>query len=105
MVTAQVKSIANPYTALLLANNLFRGASTENLNLHKAVLTKLKNASVDNNILNEYSGYIGQLEKTMSLQRIAVGKVAPDIELPSTDRNKKCIINIKAKALRYLVYL
>ena len=57
-LAAQVKSIANPYTALLLANNLFRGASTENLNLHKAVLTKLKNASVDNNILNEYSGYI-----------------------------------------------
>jgi len=96
----QVKSVANPYTALLLANNLFRGASTENLNLHKAVFAKLQNANVDKNIITEYSSYIGQLEKTMSLQRIAVGKVAPDIALPSTNRDKTyALSDLKGKVV------
>jgi len=99
-LATKVKSVANPYTALLLANNLFRGATTENLDLHKAVFAKLQTASVDNNILSEYGGYIGQLEKTMSLQRIAVGKVAPDIALPSTDRNKTyALSDLKGKVV------
>lgn len=99
-LAAKVKSVANPYTALLLANNLFRGASTENLSLHKDVFAKLQNATVDKGILSEYSGYIGQLEKTLSLQRIAVGKVAPDIKLPSTNRDKSyALSDLKGKVV------
>jgi len=45
-LASKIKSIANPYTALMLANSVFRGASTENLELHKSVLSKLQSAGV-----------------------------------------------------------
>ncbi len=92
-------SIANPYTALMLANSVFRGASTENLNIHKTVLGKLQTSGVDKSILGEYGGYIGQLEKTLSLQRIAVGKQAPDISLPSPDGKQYALSDLKGKVV------
>ncbi len=96
---SKLKSIANPYTALMLANSVFRGASTENLEIHKSVLGKLQSAGVDKSIMGEYGGYIGQLEKTLSLQRIAVGKQAPDISLPSPDGKNFALSDLKGKVV------
>ena len=98
-LASKIKSIANPYTALMLANAAFRGASTENLELHKSVLSKLQSAGVDKSIMGEYGGYIGQLEKTLSLQRIAVGKQAPDIALPSPDGKEYALSDLKGKVV------
>ncbi len=100
LATKLKSSISNPYTALMLANSVFRGASTENLDIHKGVLSKLQASStVDKNILGEYSGYISQLEKTLSLQRIAVGKQAPDIALASPDGKKYALSDLKGKVV------
>ena len=95
----KIKTIANPYTALMIANSVFRGASTENLAIHKTVFEKLKSSAVDNNLLGEYGGYIGQLEKTLSLQRIAVGKEAPNISLPSPDGKSYALSDLKGKVV------
>ena len=98
-LATKLKSIANPYTALMLANSVFRGASTENLEIHKSVLGKLQSAGVDKSVMGEYSGYISQLEKTLSLQRIAVGKQAPDISLPSPDGKNYALSDLKGKVV------
>lgn len=97
---SKIKSLANPLTALMIARTSFRGASTQNLDLHKMVFEKLKTGAVDNNILGEYGGYIGQLEKTLSLQRIAVGKEAPNIDLPSPDgKTNYALADLKGKVV------
>ncbi len=98
-LVSKIKSLANPYTALMIANSAFRGASTQNLDIHKMVLNKLMSANVDKSLLNEYSVYVGQLEKTLSLQRIAVGKEAPDISLPSPSGKEYALSDLKGKVV------
>jgi len=98
-LVAKVKSIANPYAALMVANTAFRGASSQNLDIHKIVLEKLVKGDVDNAIVNEYSVYVGQLEKSLSLQRIAVGKEAPNIDLPGPNGKSYALSDLKGKVV------
>ena len=95
----KAKNASNPFTGLALAMTHFKGATDENLAVHKTVLGKLKAAGVDNAELSGYSGFIGQIEKQMSLQRIAVGKEAPNIDLPSPKGANYALSDYKGKVV------
>ena len=95
----KAKNASNPYIGLTLALINFRQPSAENLEVHKAVFTKLKAADIDNNELGSYGGFIGGLEKQLSLQRIAVGKEAPNIALPNPDGKEYSLADLKGKVV------
>lgn len=89
----------NPYLGLAFALTQLREPSEPNLAIHKTVLQKLSAAQVDDNDLGGYVGFIGQFEKNLSLQRIAVGKEAPDIDLPSPDGKNYALSDYKGKVV------
>ncbi|MEM6379313.1 MAG: TlpA disulfide reductase family protein [Bacteroidota bacterium] len=95
----KTKNANNPFLSLALAMNHFRGASEENLEIHKGVFEKLKAAQVNNNELSAYGGYIGQLEQSMAMARIAVGKPAPDIDLPSPAGKNYALSDLRGKVV------
>jgi len=98
-LTDIAKNSSNPFVGLALAMNHFRSASEESLDVHKTVYDKLKAANAKPSDLSAYSGFIGQIEKQMSLQRIAVGKVAPDIDLPSPEGKNFALSDYKGKVV------
>ena len=89
----------NLYLGLTLAMNHFRGATEENLALHRGVYDQLKTANMKPSEMNAYQGFISQLEKQMAMQRIAVGKPAPDIELPSPEGENFALSDYKGKVV------
>lgn len=103
MDEAQLTDIAtnssNPYVGLALAMIHYRTASEENLAIHKSVYDKLKGGQMSNNELSAYGGFIGQLEKGLAMSRIAVGKPAPDIDLPSPAGKNYALSDLKGKVV------
>jgi len=95
----RMKNASTPYIGLALGMMHFRGATEENIALHKSVFNQLKTAGINNNELSGYGGFIGQIEKQISLQRIAVGRVAPDIDLPSPDGKNYALSDYKGKVV------
>lgn len=95
----KAKNASNPFVGLALAMNHFRGATEENLDIHKTLYDKLKDAGMSNNELSAYSGFVGQLEKGMAMARIAVGKPAPDIDLPSPAGKNYALSDLKGKVV------
>jgi thiol-disulfide isomerase/thioredoxin len=95
----KTKNATNPYVGLAFALIHYNSATEESLDIHKSVFNKLKAANVSNNDLSGYGGFIGQVEKQMSLQRIAVGKVAPDIKLPSPEGKDYALSDLKGKVV------
>jgi len=98
-LTDIAKNSSNPFVGLALALNHFRSATEESLDIHKTVYDKLKAANAKPSDLSAYSGFIGQIEKQMSLQRIAVGKVAPNIDLPSPEGKNFALSDYKGKVV------
>lgn len=98
-LTDIAKNASNPFVGLSLAMNHFRSATEETLDIHKTVYDKLKATNANANDLSAYSGFIGQIEKQMSLQRIAVGKVAPNIDLPSPEGKNFALSDYKGKVV------
>lgn len=94
-----VKNASNPFVGLAFASTHFRSATEENLEIHKTIFEKLKVAQINNNELGAYGGFIGQIEKQMSLQRIAVGKPAPNIDLPSPTGKNYALEDYKGKVV------
>jgi len=95
----KAKNASSPFVGLALGMMHFRGATEENIALHKSVFEQLKAAKINNNELSGYGGFIGQIEKQISLQRIAVGKVAPDIDLPSPKGDNYALSDLKGKVV------
>ena len=95
----KARNASNPYVGMVLALNNFRSPTEENLAIHKSVFEQLKATSASNNELNGYGGFIGQMEKQMALQRIAVGKVAPDIKLPDPEGKEYALSDYKGKVV------
>jgi len=93
------KNPSSPFVGLAVAMNAFRSATEETLDVHKTVYDNLKAVNASSNDLNAYSGFIGQIEKQMSLQRIAIGKVAPNIDLPSPDGKNFALSDYKGKVV------
>ena len=93
------KNPNSPFVGLAVAMNAFRSATEETLDVHKTVYDNLKSVNANSNDLNAYSGFIGQIEKQMSLQRIAIGKVAPNIDLPSPDGKNFALSDYKGKVV------
>jgi len=98
-LTDIAKNSNNPFVGLAVAMNHFRTATDETLEVHKTVLNKLKAANAKASDLSAYTGFIGQIEKQMSLQRIAIGKVAPDIDLPSPEGKNFALSDYKGKVV------
>ena len=98
-LTDIAKNSSNPFVGLAVAMNHFRSATEETLDIHKTVYDKLKTVNAKASDLSAYSGFIGQIEKQMSLQRIAVGKVAPDIDLPSPEGKNYALSDYKGKVV------
>ncbi len=95
----KMKNASSPFVGLALGMMHFRGATEENIALHKSVFNQLKEAEINNNELSGYGGFIGQIEKQISLQRIAVGKIAPDIDLPSPKGDNFALSDYKGKVV------
>ncbi len=95
----KAKGASSPFVGLALGMMHFRGATEENIALHKSVFNQLKEAQINNNELSGYGGFIGQIEKQISLQRIAVGRVAPDIDLPSPKGDNYALSDLKGKVV------
>ena len=95
----KVKGLDNPYVGLTMAMIAYRQTSADNLDLHKVIFNKLKDAGADNNDLNGYGGLIGQIEKQLAQQRISVGAEAPDIVLPSPDGKEYALSDLKGKVV------
>ncbi len=95
----QIKGLDNPYIGLAMAMTAYRQTSADNLDLHKVIFNKLKDAGADNNDLSGYGGIIGQMEKRLAQQRIAIGAEAPDIALPSPDGKEYALSDLKGKVV------
>ena len=95
----RMKNASNPFVGLALGMTHFRASTEENIALHKGVFEQLKAAGINNNELGGYGGFIGQIEKQISLQRIAVGKVAPNIDLPSPKGENYALSDYKGKVV------
>ncbi|MEM6319573.1 MAG: TlpA disulfide reductase family protein [Bacteroidota bacterium] len=95
----KTKNASNPFVALTLALTNFRTASEESVALHKSIYDKLKAKDYKESELSAYGGFIGQIEKQIALQRIAVGKSAPDINLPSPSGKNYALSDYKGKVV------
>jgi len=98
-LAGKMKNASSPYVGLALGMKHFRGATEENMELHKTVYNQLKSTSVSDNEMGGYGSFISQLEKQLSLQRIAVGRVAPDIDLPSPTGKNYALSDYKGKVV------
>jgi len=98
-LTDKATNSSNPFVGLALAMNHYRTASEENLAIHKNIYEKLKGGQMNNNELSAYGGFIGQLEKGLAMSRIAVGKPAPNIDLPSPAGKNYALSDLKGKVV------
>lgn len=89
-----VDSTSNPLAAAILVMQVFDMARVQFdnpnsiLEIHKNANSKLIAAYPNTPYPQEYSAYIGNIQQLLSQQRIQVGAIAPDIELPNPDETK-----------------
>ncbi|MDX1478604.1 MAG: TlpA disulfide reductase family protein [Saprospiraceae bacterium] len=93
---------AEPLAAMQLAMMSLQG-NPQFLDMHKGVLTKLKEKYPDSEYATDYAAFVGQLEKNLAAQmakeRIKVGMPAPDITLPSPDGKEYSLSDLKGKVV------
>ncbi len=93
---------AEPLVAYMVASRIF-SFREDFADVHKGVLTRLKESYPDLSFLGEYTSMVNQLEQAysrkMAKAKIKVGMDAPEIELPSPQGNVMKLSDYKGKVV------
>jgi thiol-disulfide isomerase/thioredoxin len=101
-LTNYVQNEADPLIGVMIATQMF-GGTDEFYDLHKNVANRLNSTYPDYEFGSGYTAFAGEVEKAylrrMSLEKVRIGEVAPDIELPGLNGKTQRLSDLKGKVV------
>ena len=103
VATQYVKTNSNPIGGAYVAHTFLRGREEPLLNDMKTIASKLAQSSPDSRYAKDFSSHLtlveGQIAARKVTERIKIGNMAPDIDLPSPQGKNYKLSDLKGKVV------